>query len=379
MSNQIDFLTPRFVGARFEKHSLPLEILRDLSVFQELVTETAKWIYLKEHPERQRIPKGFLDGITIGLTAIEPGSVKPKMILVMATALLGLFPPENQAYFEKARDVIVTTIDAAEKNKENITDHLPENLLNYFDRMGRSLLDDECIEFRPENSANPAKLNKETRKALIFASSKARDYSEEIDLVGTVPEADQDKNSFSLLLVDNQKITAPLEVITRDIILEAFNQYSKNQKIEIKGVGRFNRDGKLVRIESIEHVQNLDDLDVPTRLDELSKLSDDWLDGTGKAPDPQGLQWLGNTFNANLDSRLPLPYLYPTAAGGIQAEWSINDWEVSLEIDLIQKSGEYQALNIETDEVQDFRYNLSKNEDWRAINNNLRKLKENQA
>ncbi|MBD3377256.1 hypothetical protein GF406_19670 [candidate division KSB1 bacterium] len=120
-------------------------------------------------------------------------------------------------------------------------------------------------------------------------------------------------------------------------------------------------------------------LDIPTRLDELSRLSDGWLDGRGRALDAQGLQWLGNSFSANLDSQLPLPYLYPTAEGGVQAEWSINKWEVSLEIDLIQESGEYQALNIETDEVQDFRYDLNNSEDWRAINDHLRKLKDNRA
>ena len=97
---------------------------------------------------------------------------------------------------------------------------------------------------------------------------------------------------------------------------------------------RKDRNNRLGRFESIEHVTPLDPLDVTLRLDELAKLEDGWLDGKGKAPAKEKLEWIADTFESSFDTGLSLPHLYPTAEGGVQAEWSLNDWEVSLDIDL---------------------------------------------
>jgi hypothetical protein len=74
MSETIDFLQPRFVGDRFTGHALPLEILKDLVALDELIVETAKWLYLEENQNRKRIPKGFLEGISLKLVEVEEGS-----------------------------------------------------------------------------------------------------------------------------------------------------------------------------------------------------------------------------------------------------------------------------------------------------------------
>ena len=66
-----------------------------------------------------------------------------------------LLPPPKQDYFEQARDAIVSAIGAAEVNKSP-TAFLPPKGLAYFDRLGRSLLDDEAIEFPTETSDRPA-------------------------------------------------------------------------------------------------------------------------------------------------------------------------------------------------------------------------------
>lgn len=42
---------------------------------------------------------------------------------------------------------------------------------------------------------------------------------------------------------------------------------------------------------------------------------------------------------------LRLPYVYPTPEGGIQAEWTFNSTEISLEIDLDQKTGDWHEYD----------------------------------
>ena len=178
MTRELEFLSPRFVGARFAGHSIPLEVLKDLAVFEEMVGTAARLLYLQEHPDRARVPKGFYEGVSIVIKDIDEGSAIPKLFLVFSTSVLSLLPPENQRYLEKARDSIIQAVDAAEHD-ENISS-VPEPVLAYFDRFGRSLKDGENIEFRPSNTARPARLNKRTRKQLILASAKVQDYTEEI-------------------------------------------------------------------------------------------------------------------------------------------------------------------------------------------------------
>ena len=42
---------------------------------------------------------------------------------------------------------------------------------------------------------------------------------------------------------------------------------------------------------------------------------------------------------------LPLPYIYPTPEGGIQAEWSLDGREIEVEIDLNTREGECHSYH----------------------------------
>ena len=134
MSKPLPFMSPRLVGERFAGHAIPRELLKDISVLEEMIIEVAKWRYLQDHPDRKRSPRGFTDGISLKLTAIDEGSAIARIGLFVDTPQF--FPPENQRYLEQARESVIGAITAAEHNA-SITDHLPESLLGYFDRIGR--------------------------------------------------------------------------------------------------------------------------------------------------------------------------------------------------------------------------------------------------
>lgn len=358
------FLRPRLVGARFENCAVPLEVLKDLAVLEELIVEVAKAEFFKEHPSRQRSPRGFTDGIQLKLTGLEEGSTVPIISLEVASPTL--FPPASQIYFERAREAMVEAIGAAEE-KRPVVEYLPEGALGYFDRLGRSLRDGEAIEFATEAHPSPARLNKESRRRLLLASSKIQELTEETSLRGTVPEADQDGMSFHVQLMDGRKVKAPITEQHFKPILDAFNGYKAGAKILLQGIGRFNRNEKLLAFDSIEHVNLLDPLDVPARLDELRSLKAGWLDGEGVAPSGEGLDWLSEAFELNYPDELPLPYLYPTLEGGIQAEWSMGEIEASLEIDLVARRGDWAAVDLTTDEEASRDLDLSEPEDWQWL------------
>lgn len=118
------------------------------------------------------------------------------------------------------------------------------------------------------------------------------------------------------------------------------------------------------RTPGIEHTRLLDPLDVPARLEELKALRDGWLNGRGIAPVPAGLDWLAVEIKTRYPEELPLPYVYPVAEGGVRLEWSITPHEISLEIDLGQKSGEWHTLNLDTDVDESRALNLDDEAAW---------------
>ncbi len=365
------YLRPRLVGERFAGHSIPLEFLKDLAVIEEMVIEVAKWRFLKAHPDRKRSPRGFTDGASLRLSAIEEGSVIPVISLVMAGGTL--FPPENQVYFVEARDAIVGAIAAAgSSNSAAILDYLPEHTLSYFDRIGRSLRDGEVMELSRNGEAAPARLTKESRRTLVLASSRAHAFSEETTVRGVVPEADQDNMTFQMQLPDGRKLPATMSEPHVDTILKAFNGYREGLRVLLQGVARTTRTGRLERIESIEHMILLDPLDIAARLDELKELQDGWLEGVGRAPFAEGLAWLSSAFDAYFPDGLPLPYLYPTEAGGVRAEWSLGNVEASADIDLPSRVASWHALDLVID-VEDTRtLDLSSEAGWTWLVNRIR-------
>lgn len=344
-----EFLSPRLVGKRFENRALPLEFLKDLAVLEEMIVEVAKAEFFKDNQDRRRAPRGFTDGIELRLTAIETGSTIPVICLFIAQT--GLFPPDSVGYFERARDAVVGAIGAAESGAR-ITDVLPEATLGYFDRLGRSLRDGEAIEFTTPTQPAPARLTRESRRRLVLAS-QVREVTEEVSVRGSIPEADQEKLQFHLQTRDGRRVEAPLPRQHFQVILEAFAGYTAGTRVLVQGVGRFDRKDRLQGFDSVEHVSLLDPLDVTSRLDEFRELADGWLEGGGVAPGAEGLSWLASEFEQRYPDELPLPYLYPTEAGGVQAEWSFGEEEISLEIDLAERAGEWHALRAGTSEREE--------------------------
>ena len=156
------FVQPRFVGPRFDEHTLPRAVARDLAAYETLVVELAKNLYLKDHPERQRVPKGFVADFQLHLDKIEDGSSRPLLSLITAGALaLGSV---NNDYLERARDLISECIASVDGN---LPSDFPRELLFYFNQVGSSLNDNEQMELA-RTGGSSAILTPDSRKKLVL-------------------------------------------------------------------------------------------------------------------------------------------------------------------------------------------------------------------
>ena len=404
--SETTFLRPRLIGARFEGHSIPLELLKNLAVLEEMTIEVARQEFFKDHPDRQRVPQGFTDGIELKLTGIEDGSAVPVISLFVITNKL-LFP-DNQYYFERARDAIVRTIGDVEDAEVNAigdaeerkvsTDILNETTLRCFGKIGQGLREDEAIEFTTPNNQLSAKFTINTQQRLLFVSSmvkerpadlvretqtqhynpsRVEDQTKDTTVRGTVPEVNQDDMTFLIQLFDGQQIKAPIAPQHFDAILEAFNGYKNNLRFLFQGVGIFNRSEQLLGFDSIEPISILDELDISAQIYDLRQLKDGWLEGQGKAPSKEGLDWLSQAFDNYYSGDLPLPYLYPTEPGGVQAEWSLGRNEITLEIDLAEHSGYFHALHMEDDIEETRRLDLGSEMQWIELKELITNMSEN--
>ena len=383
--NGVEFLRPRLCGARFEGGTIPLEVLKDLAVLEEMLIEVAKWRFRQEHPERRRLPQGFTKGIELKLSGIEKGSAVPVISLFDTSSRTSMMSGQNGSYFvpyfEQARESIVNAIGAAGQNGLT-TSHLPEEHLAYFNRIGRSLHTDECIEFVTPQHSTPVRLTQETRQKLILVSSRVKkngEITESVALRGLIPEADQDRRTFKLQLLNGHTVTIPIPDPHIDTILKAFNGYREDTRVLLKGIGKYDRQNRLVGVELFEHISLLDPLDIPARLDEFRDMKDGWLEGEGVAPSLEGLDWLATGFDRHFPDDLPLPYLYPTPEGGVQAEWSLSENEISLEVDLVTHHGAWHRLkmNNQADNVQEL--NLDDDNGWSWIVAEIRNMVEGGA
>ena len=121
----------------------------------------------------------------------------------------------------------------------------------------------------------------------------------------------------------------------------------------------------------------LNPLNVRSRLDDFRKLQDGWADGLqyagdwgngyGKAPSHAGLDWLADMFDRCYPGDVPLPYTYPTPEGGVQMEWSLGNYEVSLEIDLARHIAEWHCTDMNSDRYFARDLDLTASESWSWI------------
>ena len=118
------------------------------------------------------------------------------------------------------------------------------------------------------------------------------------------------------------------------------------------------------RLAPRQGVVVLDHLGVPEQLGDLRSMEDGWLDGEGRAPAPNLIDWLLQGFENHYPDEAESPYLYPTVEGGVQAEWSVGGHEVSLRFHPDNRTAEWHNLALDTDQEETRELDLAEGRDW---------------
>lgn len=330
-----EFVQPRFVGPRFEDATLPVEVARDLAAYEKLVKELAKHLYLRDHEDRERVPKGFASDFQLHLVKVDPGSAKPLLSLVSA-GLLALDAGTSD-YLIKARDMVAECIQAPDGQ---LPVEFPRSLLAYFNKIGGSLREGEQMELTTKQGTN-AVLTPERCKHLVLAANKQ--YEREVEVSGTIEEANWVKSTFQLRLLDGRQLVIPMP--------ESFHAHAgrigghPRHLVSVLGVGAFNSWDKLEKMVSVESLEIQQDYQLAAKFEELSGLGDGWYDGKGKAPAHEKLDKLASHMVGHYPESLALPAIVPTPEGNLLLEWDA-EGDPSVDIDLAAMTASYHSFSL---------------------------------
>jgi hypothetical protein len=90
-------------------------------------------------------------------------------------------------------------------------------------------------------------------------------------------------------------------------------------------------------------------MSINTDLLELKLLKDGWYDGDqGRQLPTNGLDRLSESWSELCPTDIQTPHFFPTADGGIQAEWSFGCMNVVLHIDLENYIGRCHIMDMTT-------------------------------
>ena len=341
----------RYVGARFNRHRLPLDVLPDLSAFRDLLVSYVKAEWRATHERRIRLPRGFEKSIAFDLAGIGDGSAVPKLEWNRHTAQLLLpdFKDELEGLVEHAYTEVIKLIDGAAENIPS-AGLLPESI-RALNRFGSGLLEDEKIEFLESQGkdGNVVFLDSYRRKRLI---TRGRDsYEARFEATGKLlgSEKDADGNNGLIVVNTEQHGTIRIPVAPERVKDEFDGSIDEDVQfrllIELDNKDVYRRVVDVFDVDLIDAALEANLERCRMRIQSIASLKDGWHDGDGKGVTQRAVAAADRLLSAR--PRLAESYhIYPSDAGGVLYEFVHSGWDYSVEIG---PNGDIEIYGVQVD------------------------------
>lgn len=119
-------------------------------------------------------------------------------------------------------------------------------------------------------------------------------------------------------------------------------------------------------------------LDISMQIEKLRNLEYGWLTGDEPKLDKEGLAWLASALKSKVTfTGQTLPHLYPTEAGGVQAEWRLGDIAADLEINLDTRRAVWGWSNLASKNYGERELDLNSEDAWQWLAKELSRMAAN--
>jgi hypothetical protein len=327
----------RYVGARFEGHRMPLDVLPDLSAFRDLLVSFVKAEWRAVHVKRERLPRGFEKSLSFDLVEIGDGSAIPKLDWDRDTAQMVLpdFSDELEDLVEKSYAKVLALFDGADSH-EPFSGLTSENI-RALNRFGSGLLDHEKIEFLGSEGAdgNVIYLDSWRRKRLI---TRVRDsYQTRFEDIGKLLGSEVDtENGGGLISVRTERHGTIRIPVSQERVREEFDgsidaDVQFRLLIEVDHKDAFRRVVEVFDVDVIDAavVANLERC--KARISTLRALKKGWHDGDGLAITDAAAAVAARLLTAR-PGLSGSYHIYPMDDGGLLFEFVHAGWDYSTEI-----------------------------------------------
>jgi len=250
MKVQRQLVTHTFKGRRFDDHGLDLDVLPDLFAYKQLLVETAKALWRRNHPDRERLPKNFENALLLKFFTIEKGSV--------AVPIMREYENEEQADFWKLQpadelDIAVELVNAAivaANNNQPLPEELPKNIIPLFGDYGKGLRDDESVELKSAQTHKSASYTRNAQKELLARAMTV--YTDVVDYTGEVRAVDLG-GTFTLKLDDGSKILGRFSADQETVVTEALQEHA-SRRLRVNGIAEFHPSGEIKNIIKVKEL-----------------------------------------------------------------------------------------------------------------------------
>ena len=412
-----EYIQFRLTGKSFDgNHSIPFGFLKCMTSFQDMATALARSTYIEAHSDNKP-PRGFMNGVGLSLANLADGNAVVAKVQITTDDHAS---EEAEHYFNRGCEAL-TDILAMDEYDVLRMDEVPAAVLSKLRSLGRGLQSNDSMEITGESLPAPIRLNRESRllqkdRQFVSASELPRALSDQamrLSVSGQVATVDRLTMDFTMQLTDGRIAKAPLADHAPDVF-RAIREYELGTQLQVDGMGQTSRRRPHVTFTQIDNVEIVwaediymarmpdspprfgttmtgrrregtinppiigdsthtgiqERLNTTSQLDELRSLEDGWLDGEGKAPSEEGLEWLVQSFDRYYPADLPRPYLFPTEQGGVQAEWVFGEVNIEVRFDLLTKQATY--LWIDADTEVEHTLDLTSEAEWRTLSTIVR-------
>jgi len=224
-----------------------------------MVAETARALWRRANPGRERLPKHFENRTRLYLRKIEEGSaIAPLEVYVDRPAQRDLFREVQPTEANEAIALAYQVFEAIDKGAR-LPETFPRDLLEEYTKWGVGLHHDE--EMRVSTGGRkPVRVTAESSRRLEGFCD--RPHQDHVQIDGQVLEADVRQKRFQLWLDDKTNIRIAFSSEQEDEVTTALKEH-KTQRMKVKGLGEVSPQGTLLQVTEAYELEIYQAAEIP--------------------------------------------------------------------------------------------------------------------